>query len=122
MSLVANQENDGQLLTLRMDGNLDPGTLQQVFEALERHLATSLRQVLVLRQGARTDYDIDRGLEFGEKVGALLAGTGVVVAVVKSIEQREDITIDTMIFNRGVSLAQFDNEKDARIWLAGKDG
>lgn len=120
MTLHPNFENDGQLLTLRISDSVDSHVMDQIFNEVERSLASGIRQILVLRQAADTIYDIDSGLDFGEKIGDLLSGTGIIVAVVKRPDQMEDIAIDTVIYNKGVILAQFDNEQEARVWLQDK--
>lgn len=118
MSIDFTTENGGQLLTMRISGQLDADVLNQVYDIVKSHLTSGMRQVLVLRQGAEADYDFDTGLAFGKRAGDLLAKTGVVIAVVKSEEQGEDVSIDTIIFNSGVSLGQFNSEAEARDWLA----
>lgn len=122
MALVSTLEEEGQLLTLRIEGEFDSGVLDQIFDNLEYHLSVRMNQVLLLQQNAQVEYEFETGLAFGERVGALLANSAVVMAVVKALGSAEDVIIDTMIFNSGVPLGQFDNEDDARAWLARKAG
>lgn len=121
MGIASNLEKDGQLLTLRIDQSIDAAALEEVHKELGRLLTGNIRQLLVLRQDADADYEIETGMAFGERFGDLLAGRGVIVAVVRSRGDREDVAIDTVIFNKGVSLAEFDNEKEARDWLKQKE-
>lgn len=118
MSIDYSVENEGQLLTVRITGRLDLAVLNNIFGSLEGHVETGLRQILVLRQGAVAEYDFDSGVAFGQKIADLLASKGVVIAVVKTRDQIEDITIDSVIFNSGISIGQFNDEVEARNWLS----
>lgn len=118
MGVVCQLEDEGRLLTLTVDQAVNVETLEAVHLELSRHLTKDVNQLLILRQEADAAYEIETGMDFGERFGNLLAGTGIVVAVVRGGEHREDVAIDAMIFNKGVALAEFDDEHEARAWLS----
>lgn len=120
MALETKLESEGRLLTLRIDEEIDADDLQEVFEELERYLKGDVNQLLVLRKDANAAYGIETGMLFGERFGELLASAGIVVAVVKGGEQHEDVVIDPIMFSKGVSVGEFDNEEEARAWLLEK--
>lgn len=121
MAATYKLENDGQLLLVRLDQEVDARGLGELFGTLENYLKGGVGQILVLRREADAAFEFDTSLEFGEKFGDLLSGTDVVVASVGGGESRKDVAINAVVFSKGVAIGEFETEREARGWLKDKD-
>lgn len=115
-------EQDNALLIFRIEGGVDDDALEEIFSVARKHLSKNLKQILVLRDKADTEYEIDAGIEFGKRAGDLLADTEVLVAVVKAPEHMGDVAINASMYINGVLTGEFVSEKEARAWLKLKSG
>lgn len=115
-------EQDNALLIFRIEGGVDDDALEEIFSVVGKRLSKNLKQILVLRDKADTEYEIDAGIEFGKRAGDLLADTEVLVAVVKAPEHMGDVAINASMYINGVLTGEFVSEKEARAWLKLKSG
>lgn len=122
MPVTYELEEDNGLLTFRIEGVVDAEALEEVFGVAKEYLSKDLRQVLVLRDGADTGYEIDAGIDFGKRAGELLADAEILVAVVKAPEHMGDVAINASMHINGVLTGEFVSEKEARAWLKLKSG
>ncbi len=117
MSISFDYETSSNTLVLHVGEVLHPHDLDQIKARIAEERTRNLRAILVLHPASKADFEFEEGSDFGQQVGSILAGTNVIIAVVKGNSPDEMLSIDTAIFNTGVKLAQFETEAEARDWL-----
>ena len=115
---VAFEWEDGETqLTIKGSDQVTEEDYKKVFHYISDRISPTLESILVLRSEKNSVLDPTDGRVFGEKLGSLLNGRGLAVAVVVSLSQKDALMVSTTLFNKGIKLGQCENEKEARRWL-----
>ncbi len=117
MSISFDYEVRSHTLVLNVGEELNPHDLKQISERIALERDKELREILVLHPASKAEFEFAEGNDFGQQIASILAGSDVVIAVVKGTSPDEMLVIDTAIFNNGIKLAQFETEAEARDWL-----
>lgn len=117
MAVTHELEHNETQLTIRVVEALDLKAMEKAYDLIKQHIPLGIRSILLFPAEAPLSVAVVDAVKFGRRIGDLLAGTGIVVAVVEAPRQKYKSYADSQVFIKGVKIAEFDDEKRARDWL-----